>query len=193
MFAKLGNRAQGVVAEFKKFVTRGNVVDLAVGIIIGTAFKGITTSLVKDVITPPIGQLAGGLDFSQWVIPLDFLNFGREAAAEAATLNIGNFVNVTIDFLITAFAIFLLIKVVNKLDEAVDEIGDIIDGDDEPAPEPEPSQNPNLNRSRNPNPNRNPSRRAHHRRKDPRGLGENLGAIGQGMTAQARCAIVVRT
>ena len=57
--------------EFKTFIMRGNVVDLAVGIIIGSAFKGITTSLVKDVVTPPIGQLAGGLDFSQWVIPLD--------------------------------------------------------------------------------------------------------------------------
>ena len=94
-----------MIQEFKKFIMRGNVVDLAVGIIIGSAFKSITTSLVKDVVTPPIGQLAGGLDFSQWVIPLDLLNFGRDVAAEAATINIGNFVNVVIDFIITAAAI----------------------------------------------------------------------------------------
>ena len=135
---------RGVIEEFKKFVMRGNVVDLAVGIIIGTAFKGITTSLVKDVVTPPIGQLTGGLDFSHWVIPLDLLNFGRESA-EIATINIGNFVNVLIDFAITAAAIFLLIKVVNKLDEAVDDIGDMLDGDEEevaPEPEPEPEPEP---------------------------------------------------
>ena len=67
----------GIMEEFKKFIMRGNVVDLAVGIIIGTAFKGITTSLVKDVIMPPVGQLTGGLDFSDWVIPLNWLNFAR--------------------------------------------------------------------------------------------------------------------
>ena len=120
----------GIIEEFKKFILRGNVVDLAVGIIIGTAFKGITTSLVKDVVTPPIGQLTVGLDFSHWVIPLTWLNFGRETA-EVATINIGNFLNVVIDFGITAAAIFVLIKVVNKLDEAVDDIGDMLDGDEE--------------------------------------------------------------
>ena len=134
MFQGLRNQVQSMMGEFKTFVMRGNVVDLAVGIIIGSAFKGITTSLVKDVVTPPIGQLAGGLDFSKWVIPLDFLNFGREVAAEAvATINIGNFVNVVIDFLITAFAIFFLIKFVNKLNEAVDDIGDMFDGDEPDA------------------------------------------------------------
>ena len=134
----------GILEEFKKFVMRGNVVDLAVGIIIGTAFKGITTSLVKDVVTPPIGQLTGGLDFSHWVIPLDLLNFGRDTA-EVATINIGNFLNVVIDFGITAAAIFVLIKVVNKLDEAVEDIGDMLDGDEEevaPEPEPEPEPEP---------------------------------------------------
>ncbi|MYD09083.1 MAG: large conductance mechanosensitive channel protein MscL [Chloroflexi bacterium] len=136
----------GILEEFKKFIMRGNVVDLAVGIIIGTAFKGITTSLVKDVVMPPIGQVTGGLDFSNWVIPLDWLNFGR-ASTEVATLNIGNFVNVVIDFGITAAAIFVMIKVVNKLDEAVDEIGDLLDGDEEEVavehePEPEPETEP---------------------------------------------------
>ena len=145
MFQGLRNSAHGVAEEFKKFILRGNVVDLAVGIIIGTAFKGITTSLVKDVVTPPIGQLTGGLDFSHWVIPLDLLNFGREVETAAATINIGNFINVVIDFLITAIAIFFLVKVVNKLDEAVDDIGDRLDGEEEevaPEPEPEPEPEP---------------------------------------------------
>ena len=142
----------GILDEFKKFIMRGNVVDLAVGIIIGTAFKGITTSLVKDVVMPPIGQVTGGLDFSEWVIPLDWLNFGRESA-EIATLNAGNFVNVVIDFLLTAIAIFFLIKFVNRLNEAVEDIGDMLDGEEEEV-EPAPAlPNPNRSQSRNPIPN----------------------------------------
>ncbi len=133
-----------MIQEFKKFIMRGNVVDLAVGIIIGSAFKDITKSLVNDVIMPPVGQLVGGVDFSEWKIDLGFLGFANpEAAAEAsaATLNIGLFVNTVIDFMIIAVAVFALIKVVNKLDEAVDEIGDMLDGD-EPEPEPEPEAEP---------------------------------------------------
>jgi large conductance mechanosensitive channel len=99
----------GMVQEFKSFAMRGNVVDMAVGIIIGGAFGKIVTSLVNDVIMPPIGVLLGGVDFSNIAITL------REAAgnAPAVTLGIGVFVNTVINFLIVAFAIFLLVKAMN--------------------------------------------------------------------------------
>ena len=104
------------------------------------------TSLVKDVVTPPIGQLTGLLPLES--IPLDLLNLGREVAADTvATIKIGNFVNVVIDFLITAIAVFLLIKFVNKLNEAVDDIGDMLDGEEEEAA-------PSRSRNRSLNPNR---------------------------------------
>ena len=99
MFQGLRNSAHGVAEEFKKFVMRGNVVDLAVGIIIGTAFKGITTSLVKDVITPPHRSAHGRPRFFQLgQLRKHLLNFGREVETAAATINIGNFVNLVIDF-----------------------------------------------------------------------------------------------
>ena len=99
----------GMVQEFKSFAMRGNVVDMAVGIIIGGAFGKIVTSLVNDVIMPPIGVLLGGVDFSNIAITL------REAVgdAPAVTLGIGVFVNTVINFLIVAFAIFLLVKAMN--------------------------------------------------------------------------------
>jgi large conductance mechanosensitive channel len=98
-----------MVQEFKSFAMRGNVVDMAVGIIIGGAFGKIVTSLVNDVIMPPIGVLLGGVDFSSIAITL------REAAgdAPAVTLGIGVFINTVINFLIVAFAIFLLVKAMN--------------------------------------------------------------------------------
>lgn len=97
--------------EFKDFIMRGSVVDLAVGIIIGAAFTAIVTSLVDDVIMPPIGLLIGGIDFSNIVITL------QEATAEteAVTINIGLFINAVIQFLIVAFVVFLLVRAVNSL------------------------------------------------------------------------------
>ena len=130
-----------MIQEFKKFIMRGNVVDLAVGIIIGTAFKSITTSLVKDIITPPIGQLMGNFSFESLFISLDGSSYPSLAAAKdagAATINIGSFINVTLDFLITAVAVFILIRAVNRLNEAVEDLMD----DDEPEPEPEPDPEP---------------------------------------------------
>lgn len=96
--------------EFKKFAMRGNVLDMAVGIIIGAAFGGIISSLVKDVLMPPIGLLLGGIDFSSFAIVL------REAVGEtpAVTISYGVFINAVINFLIVAFAIFMLIKGFNK-------------------------------------------------------------------------------
>ena len=104
--------------EFKKFIMRGNVIDLAVGIIIGGAFGKIVTSFVSDILMPPIGLLLGKVDFSNLYINLTDTSYPSMAAAKAAgaaTINYGIFLNVVIDFLIVASAIFLLIMQVNRL------------------------------------------------------------------------------
>ena len=100
-----------LIAEFKKFAMRGNVVDLAVGVIIGASFTGIVTSLVNDVIMPPIGMLIGNVDFSSLGIVLK----AAEGTVPAVILKYGVFVNAIIDFVIVAFAIFLLIRALNSL------------------------------------------------------------------------------
>ncbi|MEN6626894.1 MAG: large conductance mechanosensitive channel protein MscL [Candidatus Sumerlaeia bacterium] len=107
-----------MVKEFKEFAMRGNMVDMAVGIIIGAAFGKIVASLVADVIMPPIGLIAGGLDFSNWFVNLSGEHYATLDAAQkagAATLNYGRFLSEIINFAIVAFAIFLLVKVVNRL------------------------------------------------------------------------------
>ncbi|MGE0152316.1 MAG: large-conductance mechanosensitive channel protein MscL [Reyranellaceae bacterium] len=107
-----------VLQEFKKFAMRGNVIDLAVGVIIGAAFGKIVTSLVSDVIMPPIGLLLGGLDFSNIFINLsggDYPSLAAAKEAGAATINIGVFINTLLDFLIVAAAIFLVVRQINKL------------------------------------------------------------------------------
>jgi len=109
--------------EFKKFISRGNVMDMAVGIIIGAAFTKIVNSLVADIIMPPLGILLGNIDFSNWFIVLKsgaetaapYVSLEAAKAAGATTLNIGFFINSIISFLIVAFAIFSLLKVINKL------------------------------------------------------------------------------
>jgi large conductance mechanosensitive channel len=106
----------GMFKEFKEFAVRGNVVDMAVGIVIGAAFGKIVTSLVSDIIMPPIGWLTGGIDFSamKWVIrPADDSNPAHKIPEVA--INYGSFVNTIIAFIIVAFAIFLLVKLINKL------------------------------------------------------------------------------
>jgi large conductance mechanosensitive channel len=110
----------GFVKEFKEFAMRGNVMDMAVGIIIGAAFGKIVTSMVNDVLMPPIGKLLGGVDFSNDFVNLSgakesFKTLAEAKAAGAATLNYGVFINEIINFVIVAFAIFLLIKTVNTL------------------------------------------------------------------------------
>ncbi|HLS94944.1 large conductance mechanosensitive channel [Sphingobacterium allocomposti] len=103
----------GFLKEFKEFAMRGSVVDLAVGVVIGGAFGKIVTSLVDDVIMPPIGYLTGGIDFSNMRYVLTEAN---EAAGTAeVAINYGNFINVIIQFLIIAFCIFLVIKGINSL------------------------------------------------------------------------------
>jgi large conductance mechanosensitive channel len=104
--------------EFKKFAVRGNVMDLAVGVIIGASFTGIVTSLVNDIIMPPVGLALGGVDFSNFFVILKGAPADTLAAAKAAkdvTLNYGLFVNAVINFLIVAFVLFLLIRQINKL------------------------------------------------------------------------------
>jgi len=96
--------------EFKEFAVKGNVIDMAVGIIIGAAFGKIITSLVTDVIMPPIGLLLGGIDFSHFAVILKKATL----IAPAVTLNYGLFLNTLIDFLIIAFVIFIIIKQINK-------------------------------------------------------------------------------
>jgi large conductance mechanosensitive channel len=109
--------------EFKEFAVKGNAIDLAVGVIIGAAFGSIVTSLVKDIIMPPIGLLAGGLDFSNKFVVLKAAKDGAAAfntpadalKAGAVTWNYGNFITLVINFLIVAFCIFLVIRGINKM------------------------------------------------------------------------------
>jgi large conductance mechanosensitive channel len=106
-----------MLKEFKEFAMRGNVLDMAVGIIIGVAFGKIVTSLVNDVIMPPIGRLLGKVDFSSLYINLsgqDYASLAEAQKAGAATLNYGIFLNTIINFVIVAFAVFLLIQQVNR-------------------------------------------------------------------------------
>jgi large conductance mechanosensitive channel len=114
-----------MLKEFKEFAMRGNVVDLAVGVVIGAAFGKIVTSLVNDVIMPPIGKLTGGVDFKELFINLDPGKMTKAGAAvksladakdaQAAVIAYGSFLSTVLDFLIVAFCIFLVVKAMNKL------------------------------------------------------------------------------
>lgn len=109
-----------MLKEFKAFIMRGNVIDLAIGVVIGGAFGKIISSLVNDIIMPPIGLLLGKIDFSNLFITLSGERFDTLARAEEAgsvTLNVGLFINAVMDFLIVALVIFLLIKQLNNLEK----------------------------------------------------------------------------
>ena len=104
--------------EFKKFAMRGNVLDLAVGVVIGAAFTGIVNSLVKDIIMPPIGLAMGGIDFSNFYVALKGPHLATLADAQkagAVTLNYGVFINAIINFIVVAIALFLLIRAINRM------------------------------------------------------------------------------
>jgi large conductance mechanosensitive channel len=109
----------GMVKEFKEFAVKGNVVDMAVGIIVGGAFGTIVKSLVSDVIMPPIGLMLGGVDFTDLFIVLkgqgEFATLASATAAGAVTINYGLFINNVISFVIVAFAVFMLVKSINRL------------------------------------------------------------------------------
>lgn len=106
-----------VIQEFKSFIARGNVIDLAVGIIMGAAFTGIVNSLVADIIMPPIGKVTGGVDFSNLFVALSTEQYPTLKAAKdagVATVNYGVFLNHVLNFAIVSFAVFLLVKQVNR-------------------------------------------------------------------------------
>src|ERR1043165_3448200 len=114
----VGERPMKLFDEFKKFAMRGNVVDLAVGVVFGVAFTGIVNSLVKDIITPPIGLALGGIDFSRFFVTLKGPHLATLAEAQkagAVTLNYGLFINALINFIVVAIALFMLIRAINKL------------------------------------------------------------------------------
>jgi large conductance mechanosensitive channel len=128
----------GIVNEFKEFALRGNVVDMAVGIVIGAAFSTIVKSLVDDIIMPPIGVITGGVDFSNIFIALNGEDYASLAAARQAgapTINIGVFINNCISFLIVAFVLFMAIKAMNQLRRKQEEA---------PQTEPPPSREVQL-------------------------------------------------
>lgn len=107
-----------MLKEFREFALRGNVIDLAVGVIIGAAFGKIVTSVVNDLVMPPIGMALGRVDFTDLFVALDGASYASLAAAEAAgapTLNYGRFLNTVIEFAIVAFAVFLLVRQFNRL------------------------------------------------------------------------------
>lgn len=106
----------GMISEFKEFAMRGNVVDLAVGVVIGAAFGKIVTALVDKIVMPPIGLLVGGVDFSKWVWTLKQASVDAAGeAVPAVAIGIGEFVNTLIQFVIVAFAIFLVVKAMNRV------------------------------------------------------------------------------
>jgi large conductance mechanosensitive channel len=112
-----------MVKEFKEFIMRGNVVDLAIGIIIGAAFGKIITSLVNDIIMPPVGMVLGKINFSDLFISLNGTSYDSLDAAQKAgapTINYGLFINNIIDFVIVAFIIFLIVKAINKMKRPVE-------------------------------------------------------------------------
>ncbi len=114
-----------MIKEFKTFIMKGNILDLAVAVIIGAAFKSIVTSFVNDIIMPPIGVLLGGVDFSDLV----FVLINASEGVDAVTINYGKFIQTIIDFLIIAFVVFMVIKGYNTMQRKKEE---------EPAPAPDP-------------------------------------------------------
>ena len=126
---------KGIFKEFGEFINRGNVVDMAVGVIIGGAFKAIIDSLVKDVIMPVISLATGGIDFNNWFVALDGNTYATLAEAQeagAATLNYGTFLNVILNFLIMAVVVFVMVKTINTMREKAKK-------KEEPAPAPAPT------------------------------------------------------
>lgn len=122
-----------MMSEFKDFAMRGNVIDMAVGIVIGGAFGKIVSSFVSDILMPPIGKLLGGVDFTQLFINLSDTSYESLALAQEAgapTINYGNFIQTMLDFIIIAFAIFMVIKAMNSMKKKEEEA---------PAEPPKPS------------------------------------------------------
>lgn len=127
-----------MLEEFKKFAMKGNVIDLAVGVIIGGAFGRIVDSLVQDVIMPPIGKLFGGLDFASYYVPLNGQPYGlplAEAKKAGAVLAYGNFFTILLNFVILAFVIFQMVRLMNRLRSSSDKAPEVIAVVPPPPPE----------------------------------------------------------
>ena len=129
---KATEKTKGFVGEFKEFITKGNVIDLAVGVIIGAAFKAIVDSLVDDVVMPVISLITGGIDFSDKFIPLsgeitDGMTLAEAKAQGLATLNYGNFISAILNFLIMSFVIFLFVKGINTLRSKLEKKPEVVE------------------------------------------------------------------
>ena len=127
-----------LIQEFKEFAVKGNAVDMAVGVIIGGAFGKIVSSIVDDIIMPPIGWLIGGVNFSDLKYTLPQVEIPGVTAAAPATINYGNFLQTLLDFIIIAFCVFMMVKGINKLSMKTEEEPAA------PAPDPEPTNEEKL-------------------------------------------------
>lgn len=127
-----------LIQEFKEFAVKGNAVDMAVGVIIGGAFGKIVSSIVDDIIMPPIGWLIGGVNFSDLKYTLPQVEIHGVTAAAPATINYGNFLQTLLDFIIIAFCVFMMVKGINKLSKKKEEEPAA------PAPDPEPTNEEKL-------------------------------------------------
>ncbi len=133
----MADEKKSIIKEFKEFIARGNVLDMAVGVIMGSAFTAIVTSLVEDIFTPIIGMITGGIDFAglKYVVKIpdmdQLLEDGTPTMVDGATLTYGNFIQNIITFLLTSICVFAIVKIVNKVLRKKAE---------EPAPEPEPTK-----------------------------------------------------
>ncbi len=126
----------GMLKEFKDFAMRGNVIDMAVGIVIGGAFGKIVSSFVADIVMPPLGMITGGVDFKELAVTLKEKQMeGENVISEAVTLNYGNFLSVVLDFIIIAFAIFMVIKAMNTAKKRFEK-----EQEEKPAEPPKPSE-----------------------------------------------------
>lgn len=131
----------GMMQEFKTFALKGNVIDLAVGVIIGGAFGNIVNSLVKDIIMPIVGKITGGLDFANYYLPLNGQSSAltlAEAQKQGAVLAYGNFLTILVNFIILAFIIFMMVRTINKAREMTEKKAEETPA--APAPTPEDIQ-----------------------------------------------------
>ncbi len=127
-------KKKGFFGEFKEFIMRGNVLDMAIGVIIATAFGAITTSLINNILMPLIGMLFGGIDLTKWNIVLkEAVMNGDEVVSEAVVLGIGTFITAIINFILIAFVVFLIVKAMNKINDMKKK-----KEEEAPAEEPEP-------------------------------------------------------
>ena len=134
---------KGIIQEFKEFIMRGNVMDMAIGVIIATAFGAITTSLINNILMPLIGKLIGDIDLAKWNIVLTpAVMDGETVVKEAVVLGLGTFVTAVINFILIALVVFMIVKAMNKMKAKMEKKKK--EKEEEPAPDPEPSAEEKL-------------------------------------------------